>query len=300
MWKPGQPDNWGHGHDISGEDCAGLIHEALWNDFVCEDLISYICEKELEQCEWFIFIVLHTSWKWGPHFVPLISCSETSGFIAKSRGGSSGEQLDVLCVAPVHWHGADRVSTGSKTGQFLPWSRGCCSWCVSRFERKPSSSNCSAIQQDNLRRTSGFNWIISETFFFVFHVQLNIWMCISLRKFVRNYKFYESRIYRTMFYAEIILKRCTMMGNLATVAVEEDSLSVYVTSSFRSSNNFHIYKSTGDFIHVDILPIVWGSILSSFRFNIHDYLDRMCLFLHSGTVSCYKKWNTLGITAGNK
>lgn len=51
MWKPGQPDNWGHGHDISGEDCAGLVHEALWNDFFCQDLISYICEKEREQCE---------------------------------------------------------------------------------------------------------------------------------------------------------------------------------------------------------------------------------------------------------
>uniref|UniRef100_H3C0L1 C-type lectin domain-containing protein n=1 Tax=Tetraodon nigroviridis TaxID=99883 RepID=H3C0L1_TETNG len=51
MWKPGQPDNWGHGHDISGEDCAGLVHEALWNDFFCEDLISYICEKEPERCE---------------------------------------------------------------------------------------------------------------------------------------------------------------------------------------------------------------------------------------------------------
>ncbi|XP_034026719.1 collectin-12-like isoform X3 [Thalassophryne amazonica] len=46
-WKPGQPDNWGHGHQI-GEDCAGLIHEGLWNDFFCEDLISYICEKETE------------------------------------------------------------------------------------------------------------------------------------------------------------------------------------------------------------------------------------------------------------
>uniref|UniRef100_A0A3Q0SDB6 Collectin-12 n=1 Tax=Amphilophus citrinellus TaxID=61819 RepID=A0A3Q0SDB6_AMPCI len=46
-WKPGQPDNWGHGHE-KGEDCAGLIHEALWNDFFCEDLISYICEKEME------------------------------------------------------------------------------------------------------------------------------------------------------------------------------------------------------------------------------------------------------------
>ncbi|XP_071382012.1 collectin-12-like [Centroberyx affinis] len=46
-WKPGQPDDWGHGHEI-GEDCAGLIHDGLWNDFFCEDLISYICEKEIE------------------------------------------------------------------------------------------------------------------------------------------------------------------------------------------------------------------------------------------------------------
>lgn len=46
-WKPGQPDNWGHGHE-TGENCAGLIHDALWNDFFCEDLISYICEKEME------------------------------------------------------------------------------------------------------------------------------------------------------------------------------------------------------------------------------------------------------------
>ncbi|XP_019943140.1 collectin-12 [Paralichthys olivaceus] len=46
-WKSGQPDNWGHGHEI-GEDCAGLIHEGLWNDFFCEDLISYICQKEME------------------------------------------------------------------------------------------------------------------------------------------------------------------------------------------------------------------------------------------------------------
>ncbi|KAM9712387.1 collectin-12-like [Menidia menidia] len=46
-WKPGQPDNWGHSHE-RGEDCAGLIHQGLWNDFFCEDLISYICEKEVE------------------------------------------------------------------------------------------------------------------------------------------------------------------------------------------------------------------------------------------------------------
>ncbi|XP_061121431.1 collectin-12-like [Syngnathus typhle] len=43
-WKPGQPDNWGHGHE-SGENCAGLTHNGLWNDFSCEDLISYICQK---------------------------------------------------------------------------------------------------------------------------------------------------------------------------------------------------------------------------------------------------------------
>ncbi|KAM6978038.1 collectin-12-like isoform 2-T2 [Aplochiton taeniatus] len=46
-WKPGQPDNWGHGHE-TGEDCGGLIHDGLWNDFFCGELISYICEKEIE------------------------------------------------------------------------------------------------------------------------------------------------------------------------------------------------------------------------------------------------------------
>lgn len=45
-WKAGQPDNWEHGHG-TGEDCAGLVHAGLWNDFFCGDLISYICEKEL-------------------------------------------------------------------------------------------------------------------------------------------------------------------------------------------------------------------------------------------------------------
>lgn len=38
-----------------------------------------------------------------------------------------------------------------------------------------------------------------------------------------------------------------MMGNLATVAVEEGSLRVHVTPSFRSRNKSRIYKSTGDF-----------------------------------------------------
>lgn len=55
MWKPGQSDNRGHGHEIRGEDCAGLIHEGLWNDFLCEHLISYICEKELVPCKYRFF-----------------------------------------------------------------------------------------------------------------------------------------------------------------------------------------------------------------------------------------------------
>ncbi|GLD50910.1 collectin-12-like protein [Lates japonicus] len=42
-WKPGQPDNWTHGHE-DGEDCAGLIHNANWNDFYCTDRIGFICE----------------------------------------------------------------------------------------------------------------------------------------------------------------------------------------------------------------------------------------------------------------
>ncbi|XP_030630455.1 collectin-12 [Chanos chanos] len=43
-WKPGQPDNWSHGHE-EGEDCAGLIHEAKWNDFFCSDRIGFICKR---------------------------------------------------------------------------------------------------------------------------------------------------------------------------------------------------------------------------------------------------------------
>lgn len=46
-WKPGQPDNWTHGHE-DGEDCAGLIHNANWNDFYCTDRIGFICERTAE------------------------------------------------------------------------------------------------------------------------------------------------------------------------------------------------------------------------------------------------------------
>lgn len=38
-----------------GEDCAGFIHDGLWNDFFCEDLINYICEKDMERGVWAFF-----------------------------------------------------------------------------------------------------------------------------------------------------------------------------------------------------------------------------------------------------
>ncbi|XP_015253784.1 PREDICTED: collectin-12-like isoform X1 [Cyprinodon variegatus] len=53
-WKPGQPDNWTHGH-VNGEDCAGLIQHAKWNDFYCTDRIGFICERTSE-CEYLLKI----------------------------------------------------------------------------------------------------------------------------------------------------------------------------------------------------------------------------------------------------
>ncbi|XP_068021554.1 collectin-12 isoform X1 [Melanerpes formicivorus] len=47
-WKTGQPDNWSHGHG-PGEDCAGLIYAGLWNDFYCEDVNNFICEKDMDK-----------------------------------------------------------------------------------------------------------------------------------------------------------------------------------------------------------------------------------------------------------
>ncbi|XP_053103384.1 collectin-12 isoform X1 [Hemicordylus capensis] len=49
-WSAGQPDNWQHGHG-PGEDCAGLIHAGLWNDFHCEDVNNFICEQEMEKAQ---------------------------------------------------------------------------------------------------------------------------------------------------------------------------------------------------------------------------------------------------------
>lgn len=59
-WKTGQPDNWSHGHG-PGEDCAGLIYAGLWNDFYCEDVNNFICEKDMDkgkQGPWFDYLTL--------------------------------------------------------------------------------------------------------------------------------------------------------------------------------------------------------------------------------------------------
>lgn len=59
-WKTGQPDNWNHGHG-PGEDCAGLIYAGLWNDFYCEDVNNFICEKDMDkgkQGPWFNYFIL--------------------------------------------------------------------------------------------------------------------------------------------------------------------------------------------------------------------------------------------------
>ncbi|KAM9308345.1 collectin-12 [Gastrophryne carolinensis] len=47
-WKPGQPDNWAP--ELGpGEDCAGMIYAGLWNDFHCDDVNNFICEKPIDK-----------------------------------------------------------------------------------------------------------------------------------------------------------------------------------------------------------------------------------------------------------
>lgn len=57
-WKAGQPDNWTHGHE-DGEDCAGLIHDANWNDFYCTDRIGFICEGA-SSCQYLVVMCILT------------------------------------------------------------------------------------------------------------------------------------------------------------------------------------------------------------------------------------------------
>lgn len=123
-WKPGQPDNWGHGHEI-GEDCAGLIHEGLWNDFSCEDLISYICEKKLEPCMYIPLFLPgpQVSSKWCPNTVPhLYFCSEIYWIIVTPWKWACSEQLEFLHVSLDHGGEHMRSQYGENKGTILKWA----------------------------------------------------------------------------------------------------------------------------------------------------------------------------------
>lgn len=97
-WKPGQPDNWGHGHE-GGEDCAGLIHEGLWNDFLCDDLISYICKKDQEESRMLFFLPSNrarTRSVLAAAFSP--SFSLFSPFFSSSSSSSSSKTIQFVAV----------------------------------------------------------------------------------------------------------------------------------------------------------------------------------------------------------
>lgn len=74
-WKTGQPDNWNHGHG-PGEDCAGLIYAGLWNDFYCEDVNNFICEKDMDKGKqgiWFDYFTLYVAGQIQVHFAQIES-----------------------------------------------------------------------------------------------------------------------------------------------------------------------------------------------------------------------------------
>lgn len=167
-WKPGQPDDWGHGHEM-GEDCAGLIHEGLWNDFFCEDLISYICEKEIETCKFIFLSKFHCIF---PQRCPnvMFLCSRIAWIVATSWKGACSEQLDFPHVALVHQHSTWRVRTERAKRQFWNEPRAAAvnaSLMLKRaflLQSEPSPTlPASAIQQGNhSRRTLFFkvpNWL---------------------------------------------------------------------------------------------------------------------------------------------
>lgn len=158
-WRPGQPDNWDHGHEV-GEDCAGLIHEGLWNDFFCEDLISYICEKELEPCTYISLLLPapQVSWEWCPNAVPHLF------FLQQDHLDRSdvlkGSLQWAANVALVHWQKHMESPYGESKGTILKWAQGLqqqmslqCWRDAFLLQSQPSPTlPASAIQQANQRR----------------------------------------------------------------------------------------------------------------------------------------------------
>ena len=166
-WKPGQPDNWGYGHEI-GEDCAGLIHEGLWNDFLCDDLISYICETENETCMYisgliypiyassfsFMSATVFFQLKYLKDIFPrgvLMSfcsffCSEIVWIVAMSWKRASSEQLDFTHVVLVQWHSTWKVHMERAKGQIWKWAQGCSSKLLSSAKEMHFSSEMKPVQ----------------------------------------------------------------------------------------------------------------------------------------------------------
>lgn len=213
MWKPGQPDNWGHGHDISGEDCAGLVHEALWNDFFCQDLISYICEKELQQREEFIFIVLRASWKPAPHFVPLVSRSKTTGFIAKSGGRSNGGATRRPLCGPSPLTRCRWSKFGERNRTMFDLSPGRAAADVPP-SLKGSLPPPTVVQYSRaIKGLLVWTELYLKIFFFCIPratKYLNVYFITQVCK--KLYILWIQDIYcRARFYTEIILKRCRMI-----------------------------------------------------------------------------------------
>lgn len=145
-WKPGQPDNWGHGHD-KGENCAGLVHEALWNDFFCEDLISYICEKEMQTCTSTRASLLHIHFNHIFLSVLILisfSYSTTAWIIVTRSNWVHSEQLDCTHVALgcSTWDGP----CGESKGTILKWAQGCGGKHQSSADEMPFSSKVKPVQ----------------------------------------------------------------------------------------------------------------------------------------------------------
>lgn len=140
----------------------------------------------------------------------VLFCSEIAWIVATSWKGACSEQLDFPHVALVHWQSTWGVRTERAKGQFWKWAQGCSSKRLSNAEGTPFSSKVNPVQ---LYQQVQYSRAIKEggLLFFkvpnhqliyiyinifmviwnsfyktVLHVQLNIWMYISLCKFCRK------------------------------------------------------------------------------------------------------------------
>lgn len=140
-------------------------------------------------------------------------CSKIVWIVAMSWKGACSEQLMwPWSTDRSTW----RVRTGRAKGQFWNEPRGCSSKCLSSVEGMPFSSKVNPVQRYQqvqysrpikeggllffkvpidlyIKNIFMLLFFINTFYKTVFHVQLNIWMCISLCKSVGNLKFYEAK-----------------------------------------------------------------------------------------------------------